>query len=374
MDTEKLFGFQCDICNETYTKKYSLQRHIQTSHDNYKFTCDICYTQFSRLYSLNNHKKAGKCKLDLGKNPIVSVTPLGPVLPQIPGTSKVDGWLENFSTPPTQTKQGMDIIGEETRPTPGARPPRPTITLPPRKTARAQIRAMASTAIPPTDESWNFRKVFNPGLPLDHAQQHMGDLGSAAMENNTRPLILPEPARETTTSPPWDLLDHLANTESRTTLLANPFSQGSETNLSLMAEAINKAIGDDTDVTMTPCLESGDQTVDLNQDLHLSNSSEADSLSIQEPTRMDPPSASPSDSTLSSWTPTTRVTPRMLKDVDSVTHPPQTLHEGIMRIGADLETLVNLNKKVAPSNQLDVLHQIHNDLMGLMAPYRLYHG
>ena len=161
-------------------------------------------------------------------------------------------------------------MGEEKRPPPGARPPRPTITLPTRKTAKAQIRAMASTAIEPTNEEWNFRKVFNPGLPLDHAQQHMGALCNTAEGDNTpNPLILPLLPQESVESPPWEPLDNLANTESRTTLLANPLSLGSETNLSLMAEAINRAIGEEPGANMTLGSMPGDQPIDLNKDICL---------------------------------------------------------------------------------------------------------
>ena len=267
-------------------------------------------------------------------------------------------------------------MGEEKRPPPGARPPRPTITLPTRKTAKAQIRAMASTAIEPTNEEWNFRRVFNPGLPLDHAQQHMGDLGNKAEEKNTpNPLILPLMPQESAESPPWEPLDYLANTESRTTLIANPLSQASDTNLSLMAEAINRAIEDEPGTSMAPGALPGHQPIDLNQDLYLTDSdTSSESMDVPTPLETNPPLASPSDSTLSSLTPPTRVTPGSLLDGHADSSPPQTLHEGVMRIGADLEQLVNLNKKVTPQDQLEVLWKIHHDLVDFMAPYRLYHG
>ena len=188
MDSKNLFIFKCDTCEETFTKKYSLQRHIQTMHDHHKFTCDICYTQFSRLYIMNNHKKMGKCKLNIGNNPIVSVTPLGMVNSLPPnGENKVSGWLQTETNQPQQTGDRMDTEENLPSTSTGIRSARPTITLPQRKMARAQIRAMSTTAVRPNDEQWKKRIKFNPGLPQFHEDQQLKDFG------NTAPRVIPPP-------------------------------------------------------------------------------------------------------------------------------------------------------------------------------------
>ena len=48
--------------------------------------------------------QSGKCKLDLGKNPIIQVTPLGS-LPQVTSQGKVEAWLHP-AEPETKKKNG----------------------------------------------------------------------------------------------------------------------------------------------------------------------------------------------------------------------------------------------------------------------------
>ena len=81
----------------------------------------------------------GKCKLDLGKNPIINVTPLGN-LPQVSGSDKVAEWLDPTSEPANKVRR-MD--NRETTPsTPTrARVSQPPITPKPLKTARGQIKS-----------------------------------------------------------------------------------------------------------------------------------------------------------------------------------------------------------------------------------------
>ena len=377
MDINQLFSFTCDQCNATFTKKCSLQRHISHMHDQYKFTCDICYSQFSRLYSLNNHKKGGKCKLDIGKNPIVSVTPLGNIsLPQIDGTTRVSGWLEDTSTPLPTSTTGVDTRESTPSTSSGKRSALPSTTLPRKKTARAQIRAMASTAVNPKADVWNRRINFNPSLPADHLQQKVTSV-DRQMPGDTllRPVSLPQPALDNQTPTTLVDLDIPHKSDSRTTLLANPLSQVSSlTNLSELAEAINLAIEGGEGVTPTSEPKSGPHLWDLNDDLYLSDSTSASSDHIPPPLDVGLASGSCSDSNLSQVTTTLQVTPSTLEASPGGIHPPQTLHQSIMLLGNDLQDLVSLNKKVTPSNQLDVLWGIHTQLNNLMAPYRLYHG
>ena len=187
-------------------------------------------------------------------------------------------------------------------------------------------------------------------------------------------LPLPHLPEGTQGSPTGEPLDRLAASNSRTTILAKPLSQGSNTDLSEMAEAIERAIGEDAVTDTVPHPIPVTQTTDLEADLFLSDSSTSLDMDTLHPSSVTPAQDSPSDSTLSSGTPTIRVTPRMLGPGTSETHRPQTLHEGIMRVGEDLQQLVDLNTKVTPPEQLDLLWRIHNDLQHFMAPYRIYHG
>ena len=347
-------------------------------HDQYKFTCDICYSQFSRLYSLTNHKKMGNCKLDIGKNPIISVTPLGNMsLPQLTTTTKVNGWLNHDLSTPQNPPAVVDTREAQPSTSTGKRSVLPPTNLPKRKTARAQMRAMASTAIIPDSAEWKPRNFFNPSLPADHDKQKIMAFGGPVQGfESPSPGRLPSPFEDTQDPTPLEDLDVPHGTPSRTTLLVNPINQAfSDTNLSDMAAIINKAIGGDEDTTMASEPQMGPHSVDLNQDLYLSDStsssSSANILSLQND------QAAPStisDSNQSSEGAELMLTPGMLGSDLSGTNPPQTLHQAILLLGKDMEQLVTLNSKVTPSNQLDVLWGIHTKLQNLMAPYRLYHG
>ena len=141
-----------------------------------------------------------------------------------------------------------------------------------------------------------------------------------------------------------------------------------------MAEAIEQDIVDGPEATMAPDPVPGAQLIDIQEDLLLSDSSSSLSLDTLPPTSVAPASSSTSESTISSLTPTQRVTPRMHESGTADHSYPKTLHEGILLVDNDLEQLVSLNSKVTPTQQLDLLWRIHSDLTTFMAPYRIYHG
>ena len=169
MNGKKAFPFTCKFCSQTFSKAWNRDRHVQTMHDNYKYTCDICYSQFTRLYSLNNHKKHGNCKLDLVKNPIVTVTPLG-LLPNASSSDVVNSWLQPKPTPTPTARMETGSEQPSTSYTQEARPSTST-TLPRTLGARQQIRKQAATAIPPSDSDWKHRLNFSLNLPAGHQNQ-----------------------------------------------------------------------------------------------------------------------------------------------------------------------------------------------------------
>ena len=180
--------------------------------------------------------QSGKCKLDLGKNPIIQVTPLGR-LPQVTSQDKVAAWLQPAEP---EANRRMDT-GEATPSTStGVRANLPPITSKPLRTARAQIRAMAATAVTPNDSIWNRRNVFNPGLPLGHAQQKPVS-GISVQDDFSSPPPSPRPNSvgvvDKGPSPPPRDLDSPHSTVSRTTILAQPLSLApSSSDLSLRAQ------------------------------------------------------------------------------------------------------------------------------------------
>ena len=116
--------------------------------------------------------------------------------------------------------------------------------------------------------------------------------------------------------------------------------------------------------------------VDLEQDLYLSDSSMSDLGGLSPSGESTSSVASQPDSNQS---PPHDDLPLVIpsrdkKEADDLIHPPENLHQGILRVGADLEALVALNNKVKPHDQLAMLHEIHVKINNFMAPYRLYQG
>ena len=60
--------YTCGMCDNTYTLKGSLTRHIRSAHDGSRFSCD-CGSTFGRRDNMMDHKK--RCR-GTGKN-ILSV-------------------------------------------------------------------------------------------------------------------------------------------------------------------------------------------------------------------------------------------------------------------------------------------------------------
>ena len=61
---EKMKPFKCDLCDKTFTDKYSLEKHCKIIHEKLKqFKCDICDKQFSAKNVLKRHKFAVHDKL-----------------------------------------------------------------------------------------------------------------------------------------------------------------------------------------------------------------------------------------------------------------------------------------------------------------------
>ena len=110
MDQKKIFPYQCNLFSLTFSKQWNKDRHMQTMHDKSKYSCDVCFTEFTRLHALNNHRKAGRCKLDLHRNPIIQVTPLL-MIPSTSSQEKVNNWLNPDPVPPKI--QRMDIVCEQ---------------------------------------------------------------------------------------------------------------------------------------------------------------------------------------------------------------------------------------------------------------------
>ncbi|XP_063402549.1 zinc finger protein 84-like [Mytilus trossulus] len=45
----------CEICQETFMKKWNLQRHMFRKHSNEDFQCEVCQQTFKKKFALNNH-------------------------------------------------------------------------------------------------------------------------------------------------------------------------------------------------------------------------------------------------------------------------------------------------------------------------------
>ena len=175
-----------------------------------------------------------------------------------------------------------------------------------------------------------------------------------------------------TPPPPSEGLDIPRPTHSGTTILADLSQKSSSTNLSAMAAAILEGIGGDSGACKSPDPNPVNHLTDLDQDLFLTDTSVSSLSSMTLDEEMHPDTTS--DTSLSSVAPTTLATPSAQGTFPGGSHTPTTLHEGIRAVGEDLETLVNLNNKVHPSNQLEVLGEVHTLLSNLVAPYRIYHG
>ena len=375
MDLNNLFSFKCNKCSATFTTKWSLNRHVQHMHDNYKYTCNICFSQFSRLYTLNHHIKLGKCKLDLGKNPIVQVTPLGPVsLPQISGHEKVSEWLEP-TNPAKKSRMDTGVATPST--STGVRGSQPPITTKPLRTAKAQNRAMAAVAMNPTDSSWNRRDVFNPGLPLFHANQQVSRFGSQVPETNPPSHCPPTEGVEVQGPSHQREPDSPHASHSCTTVAAHPpTGNTSSSDLSIWAERLMANLGEPEGPDRTPgSSASPASTNDIIKDLLLSDDSSSlpEVLCKTAPDKESSPSAS---GTTISESPSDEYRALPGTGANSLTGPgdqPTTLSQAVLAIGCDLEKLVALNNKVHPQNQLEFLHEIHQRFHNFMAPYLLYH-
>ena len=47
--------FNCNLCPQTFTRKYHLERHLGTVHGENNFKCDQCDQTFSRDGKLKRH-------------------------------------------------------------------------------------------------------------------------------------------------------------------------------------------------------------------------------------------------------------------------------------------------------------------------------
>ena len=321
----------------------------------------------------------GKCKLDLGKNPIIQVTPLGN-LPQVNGLEKVAEWLEPTGQPANKTRR-MDTREITPSTSSGVRATQPSITPKPIKTARAQIRAMASTATKPMDGRWNHRQFFNPSLPSNHDRQQPFSLGNTVPNDDLSISSLSHRSLQegVVAQGPSEprALDSPHSHTSRTTILAQPLSQApSSSDLSKWAELLTANLGEPEGPSRAPGSSvSARSSNDLIKDLMLSDDSSSlpDMLHTTEEQTVD--SQSESGTTVSdSASYQYRPTPTTLADPStSLIDRPKTLSQAISDIGSDLETLVSLNKSVQPPDQLQFLEQIHTRFQSYLAPYTLYH-
>ena len=50
-------GFNCYLCERTFSLKHHLKRHIEGVHENSKFKCEYCYKTFSLEQDLKRHIK-----------------------------------------------------------------------------------------------------------------------------------------------------------------------------------------------------------------------------------------------------------------------------------------------------------------------------
>ena len=384
MDFNRAFPFKCNLCDQTFTKLSTRERHVQTMHQQIKYTCDVCFSQFTRMYALVNHKKQGKCKLDISRNPIVQVTPLG-FIPSASTTEKVSDWLNPGQ--PNQKKPRPEKMSDQPS-TSTTIDVRPSTSGTPVKGARKQIKAQAATALPPTAVAWNPRTPFSLHLPMGHqSQQPLGTLPeSAQQEKRSRtPLSLPLPdfARRTptptypSTTGEHDDGDQESLFSGSTVAACPPVSTTSTDSLARMAAEVQRQLDTDRYTNSAPsCGPSPGPLQFLHQDLALSEASS----STHEPRTNTPSgldlSLSSAESTNSSHHTDEEVqhlfTPgRSRQDQGDVTSP--NLTEAIMDIRTDLETLTSLNLKVVPRDQIPLLCKIHSQLQSFMAPYLIYH-
>jgi hypothetical protein len=47
----------CEVCNQVFTLKHNLTRHVKSTHDVIKFTCNVCLKSFTRQFNLDQHAK-----------------------------------------------------------------------------------------------------------------------------------------------------------------------------------------------------------------------------------------------------------------------------------------------------------------------------
>ena len=357
---------------------------MQTLHDKSKYRCDVCFTEFTRLYALTNHKKAGRCKLDLYKNTIIQVTPIG-MLPSTSTQEKVSGWLNPEPAPPK--RQRMDTMSEQPSTSKTMDKGPSTSSTPVRiKGARKQIANQASTALPPTDKQWNPRVPFALNLPTGHPdQKSLGTLpvSSQPDKRNPSPLSLPLPAfalRSPTPTYPPNLEKSTPSDTSffsgSTQLAGIPISSiSSNDSLDMMAAELLRGLGAEGEPHQTPLSSPPPvPSLSLQQDLALSEeSSDLPDPGFNPTGRAD--TSADTESTNSSDSADQEVA-YILPGTSSGTQGPlpiTNLDQATKAIKDDLNCLIALNSKVIPQDQLSLLCDIHGQLQRFLAPYLLYH-
>ena len=71
---ERKKAFTCPMCNESFVKKYGLERRKVRIHDKIKknFKCDICNKEMSTPFTLSSHKKQKITGLNLDSRKTMS--------------------------------------------------------------------------------------------------------------------------------------------------------------------------------------------------------------------------------------------------------------------------------------------------------------
>ena len=353
-------------------------------HDKYKYYCDVCYTEFTRLYALNNHKKAGRCKLDLHKNPIINVTPLG-MLPTTSHTEKVNDWLNPSPAPKRQRSETMcERPSTSTNMDKGPSTSATNVCV---KGARKQLATQAATALPPRDHQWNPRNPFSLHLPTGHQDQKtLGDLPASATprKRNSSPLSLPLPAfalRSPTPTYPSDteerVLGQTSHYSGSTRPAGTPTSSHSSGTLSQMAAEVLRGLDASGESHQTPASSPAlRSSSNLEEDLALSD--EDNSSGLPDPglnCPVVPVPLSDEESTYSIPDSNQEVAHLLPGNRYWTTdlEPSCTINEAAARVKKDIDLLLALNSKVAPRDQVPLLCEIHGQLQRFLTPYLLYH-
>lgn len=406
MDLNKLFSFKCKLCVAVFTKQHSLNRHVETIHDETKYTCNVCLREFTRLYSLNHHKKKGECALMVGNNPAISITPLDQWLSQLPRPSSSNRTLDTTRTPPTK-RQRMDTQPlSRARQTSSSTRTRPASSKAATyKSPRAQNRALASCSTTPNDQSWNPRVNYAPHLTTDELHSLMPKTQAvrkappmepqpstarpSGSNQQRNPLgfsgILSQPAQSSAPSAETTSMSHLTSYSelssdsesglsifSSATIPASIFRSKSTDNIGRVAEEIEKRILEDFEADQPQALVPLPSNLSqLHQDLALSddNSSSSDESSNEDPNPV--PSGSgtgpiqfPTESS-GTTEPTPNQTPGTeLRQGRSIF---TTLNDAIMAVGSDLQAIITMNNRVHPPEQLEELDAVHRQLQRLLA-------